>query len=287
MFGKKERKPAYEPIVEVLTPLPEENQQQSMTVTLRSGSTLALGNTQNQGKRPYQEDSYGYSNLTDAALVANKGVLAVVADGMGGLSHGKDVSMMTVSGMLEYFNAPGTLCQNGEQLFRRVREINEAVCNRFCSDGRINAGSTLVCALVNNNRLHWVCVGDSRLYLRRNGQIYQVNEDHDYLNRLLGEAVFEKEELTAPFSDPQKDVLVSCIGNRELLGDISKDGIALYPGDQLLLCSDGVYNAIPPEVINNLMQDDAQAAAEHIEAAVLAQGFRTQDNFTTIIINYN
>ncbi len=259
----------------------------SLVVDLNNGRYLKVGSAQNQGKRPYQEDNYGYSNLTDPNLIASKGVLAVLADGMGGLAHGKEVSAIAVSEMLNYFNNPNTVCTDGNQMFAHAKQINDTVCNRYCEDGRINAGSTLVCALVNNGVLHWVCVGDSRLYLRRNGQMYQVNEDHDYLNELLTEAVFEEEEVSAAFTDSKKDMLVSCIGNRDLRGDVSRDGVPLLPGDWLLLCSDGVYNALPLDAINILMDGDAQLAAESIEAAVLSQNFQTQDNFTIVILNYN
>ena len=258
----------------------------SLQVDLENGHYLKIGAAQNQGKRPYQEDSYGFSNLSDSHLIESKGVLAVLADGMGGLSNGKEVSSMAVSGMIEYFNRPESVCSCGAHIFNYVNTVNNAVCSRFNPDGSIRAGSTIVCALINKGMLHWSCAGDSRLYLKRWNHIYQINEDHDYLNKLLGEAIDDGTDFESAFTDKQKDSLVSCIGSSELSGDTSISGIYLLPGDKIMLCSDGIYNALPITAINAFLQQPAQSAADTIEFAVLANGFSTQDNLTIIIISY-
>ncbi|MBQ3149833.1 MAG: serine/threonine-protein phosphatase [Clostridia bacterium] len=259
----------------------------SPSFSLADGSVLMLGNAQHQGKRPYQEDSCGYSDLGNSELMNSKGILAVLADGMGGLANGKEVSSTLVSRLLELFNRPDTVCTGGADLYEWARRINDEICSRFCPDGSIKAGSTLVCALITGGILHWICVGDSRLYLKRNSRIYQVNEDHDYLNDLLSRAICGEISVDEAFSDPQKDVLVSCFGNEQMPRvDYSVSGFSLQSGDRLLLCSDGVYNAIPTELINQLLDKDPQTAAESIETAVLNQGFANQDNLTAIVISY-
>ncbi|MBP9988092.1 MAG: protein serine/threonine phosphatase 2C family protein [Ruminococcus sp.] len=261
-----------------------ESKESSLCITLNNGHSLKIGVAQNQGKRPYQEDSYGFSNLSNPQLIQSKGVLSVLADGMGGLSNGKQVSTMAVSGLIDYFNMPDSICSNGEQLFGQIKNVNSEVCNRFCPDGKIRAGSTLVSALIYNETLHWSCVGDSRLYLNRDGKLYQINEDHDYLNQLIEEAVMEDTDISAAFNDKQKDVLVSCIGSEKIKGDNSLNGIPLISGDRIMLCSDGIYNALPLSAINSLLNQPPQAAAENIESSVVAQGFKTQDNLTVIVL---
>ncbi len=260
----------------------------SLKIELADGSTLSLGNAQHQGRRPYQEDSYGYSELNNRYLLDNKGILAVLADGMGGLSNGKEVSSTVVSRMIEYFNTFDSVCADGLNLRRCAEHINDGICRVFCPDGSIKAGSTLVCAMIHGRFLHWLCIGDSRLYIRRKGMLYQINEDHDYLNQLLGDAIEGGISVTEAFDDPQKDVLVSCLGNAELpFADYSLSGFELKKGDKIVLCSDGIYNAIPTRLLNSLLENDPQSAAQNIQEAVLNQGFETQDNLTIIVISYN
>ena len=170
-----------------LRPMPPADQ--SLSIRLGDGSVLRMGNAQHQGRRPYQEDSCGYSNLSDAALIAQKGVLAVLADGMGGLANGKEVSTATVRGMIDFFNSYSAVCRGGSDLLRRAAQVNEEICRTYCPTGKVEAGSTLVCAQIMHGRLHWLCIGDSRMYLRRGGMLYQINEDHDYLNQLMTDAI--------------------------------------------------------------------------------------------------
>lgn len=287
MFKKKSRQNE-QTVLPVLPKTQSPEPDDSLKIRLSDGSVLALGNAQHQGRRPYQEDSCGYSDLSNDYVLSSKGILAVLADGMGGLANGKEVSGTVVSQMLEYFNSPGTICFGGEHLLTQARIINDSICRRFCPDGSIKAGSTLVCAMINNGFLNWLCIGDSRLYLRRNGMLFQVNEDHDYLNRLLGDAMNGEISVREAFDDPQKDVLVSCFGNSELpAADYSPTGVPLENGDVIVLCSDGIYNAIPTELMNQLLESNPQSAAQNIESAVLNQGFETQDNLTVIVISYN
>lgn len=260
----------------------------SLKVDLPDGSFLRFGNMQHQGRREYQEDSYGYSNLINSELIDKKGVLAVLADGMGGLANGKDVSSYTVSAMIEYFNSPETLCRNGSHLRQWAEAINKTICGRYSADGKIHAGSTIVCAMIKDGTLHWLSVGDSRIYLKRKDKLYQINEDNDYLNRLLGEAIFDETSVSSAFRDPQKDVLVSCIGNPNLSEfDFSIDGMELQSGDKILICSDGVYNALPKLMLSELLENDPHTSAQRICDSVLNQNIRTQDNFTAIVISYN
>ncbi len=284
MFGKKKRREGKKSLPETKTLW----ENISLKIPFEDGYTLCFGNAHHQGKRPYQEDSFGFSSLADKKLLAVKGVLAVVADGMGGLSNGKEVSSAVVSSLLDYFNNPDTVCKSGEELLELTRRINERICERFCPDGQIKAGSTLVSALVNKGFLHWLCIGDSRIYLKRNDMLYQLNEDHDYLNSLLDDAFRGKTSYEDAFCDPQKDVLVSCIGNSELLeADYSINGLKLEKGDVIALCSDGIYNAISKETFKKLLTADAQLSAQSVETEVLRQNFQNQDNLTIIVISVN
>lgn len=257
-----------------------------ITVSIPGGSVV-LGNAQHQGARPYQEDSFGFSDISPH-VTESKGILAVVADGMGGLANGKEVSSTIVTAMLEFFNSDQSVCRSGEDLKKAAAAFNERICDTYCKSGKVEAGSTLVAALVNNGYLHWLCIGDSRLYLKRRGRMYQINEDHDFLNQLLDDVVQGRRSYASADSDPQKDSLVGCIGKRELDSyDYSKRGYRLMDGDSLVLCSDGVYNALTPEEFSQSITEDAMGSCENIIRLVYSKHYQNQDNNTVVIMSYH
>ena len=267
--------------------LPQIPSAESFVISVDIGcGTVSLGNAQHQGARPYQEDSFGFSAINGNG-VTSKGLLAVLADGMGGLKNGKAVSSDTVSGLLNWFNSDNVFCRGGEDLKNVVSRINQHVCDVYYSDGKVSAGSTVVAAYVNNGILHWICVGDSRLYLKRDDKLYQINEDHDYLNQLLADVIDGTLYLNEAFADKRKDALVGCIGNRELeCFDYSKQGFRLRDGDILVLCSDGVYNALSHSEFNMCITHDAMGSSQDIIDRIAAKGYPTQDNNTIILITY-
>jgi len=252
-----------------------------------TGMRLQIGNAQHQGQRDYQEDSFGMSDMRPEAL-SQKGFLAVLADGMGGLSNGKEISQKAISTILEWFNSPTTRCENAETMKKFVADMNSRLCSAFGNSGRLKSGTTLVMALVKDGFLHWLCVGDSRLYLKRGGKLYQVNEDHDYLNQLLDDVIDGRLTMAKAFGDRQKDSLAACIGKSDLsMFDYSKNGFALQDGDTLLLCSDGVYNALGHDELAQNIAGNPMADAERIKNLVQAKRVPHQDNNTLIIVTYN
>ncbi len=259
---------------------------QSLTVELDSGVNIHVGNAQHRGARPYQEDSCGFSALT-ADAINEKGILAVLADGMGGLENGKAVSEKTVAEFVGWFNE-NSCCDGGVDLKLFAEQLNEAICREFCPDGRITSGTTLVCAMVKNGELHWLCIGDSRLYLKRGARMYQINEDHDYLNMLLSDVLSGAMTMEEALSEPQKDSLVGCIGKCDLTSfEYSRKGLKLEDGDKIVLCSDGVYNGISYEAFNNFLESEPQTAAEKIAREVIKSKNPCQDNLTVMVMGYS
>jgi len=256
-----------------------------VTAKIREG-VVCIGNAQHQGARSYQEDSFGFSDISESAS-SKKGVLAVLADGMGGLKNGKAVSDAVVSTLLEWFDSERSVCSSGTDLKNAVSAINQKICDIYCKDGKVESGSTIVSALINNGFLHWLCIGDSRLYLKRNQHIYQINEDHDFLNQMLSEVISGEKTLGEAYSNKQKDSLVGCIGKRDLDSfDYSKKGYRLEDGDILILCSDGIYNALSHSELNMNISTDAMTSCENIIKLVASKNLPNQDNNTIIIISY-
>ena len=253
---------------------------------LPGGHSVVLGSTLKQGKREYQEDSCGFSELSDGSFALNNGILAVLSDGMGGLANGKEVSSFTVGAMIGAFNEAPRSFVDGQSLRQAAETINEAVCRKFSPDGKITAGATLVAALLRGSTMHWMSIGDSRIYLKRGGRLYQINEDHDFLNRLLDGVINGAVTEEDAFGNAQKDALVGCIGNPVFISDQSSRALTLFSGDIILLCSDGIYNALSTEEINDLLTPETQRAADRMARAVEAYQYAYQDNYTAIIISF-
>ena len=131
-------------------------------------------------------------------------------------------------------------------------------------------------------------VGDSRIYLVRNGQMYALNEDHDYLNCLLDKHINGECSLKTALADPQKDSLASFIGCQKLKVDISRSAFMLKDNDALLLCSDGVYNSLSEcEMLRHVMANDAHNACDKIVESIVCKSKFSQDNLSVMLVKFH
>lgn len=244
-----------------------------------------IGNTHHIGRRNNQQDSFAISNVSEPEYYEEKGVFAVVADGMGGLSHGEDISAIVASSMLRYFNETPMEEDTGIRLLHMLTFANDQV-NQYLYDGEKDlAGSTVVSVIIKNQELYWLSVGDSRIYLIRNKTVLQLNREHIYQVDLdekasLGEISYDEAK-----NDPQRSALTSYIG----MGTIEKIDrnirpLMLAPQDRLLLMSDGIFGALSDEEILSAMNMQPMESAARIEQMILEKNLLNQDNFTGVII---
>lgn len=254
----------------------------NMTIKGSSVARVYIGNSQNQGMRPYQEDSFGFTELSDAA-VAGMGFMAIVADGMGGLNDSKQISSYAVDFMKENFGRyDGTM-----SVSVWLEEVLQAM-NTSASDMDTGGGSTFAAVLCRRDGVYWCNVGDSRIYLVRNGRFCQITEDEDYFTNLLDEVLKNEMYYEDAEDNVQKSALTQYIGSgRWLAAEVSQRALVPESGDVILICSDGVYNALADEEIADILQKKLpQAAAYEIESAVLDKGYANQDNFTSVVLKF-
>lgn len=242
---------------------------------------VAFGCLNNQGARNYQEDSFGFSSI-EPAEVKRQGFTAVVADGMGGLSGGAQISGYAVSAFLEmqknrYQNVPVNL-----YLAQSLRTINNSVVSSGMKGGTTCAA--VICLPVG---LYWCTAGDSRIYLARDGKLTALNEDTDYLNRLIEQVISGELSYEEAGNDEKKDALAQYIGYKgEINPDVNPKPFTPGIGDKILICSDGVYNALPAAELLEALESPASEAADLIEKKVLSKGYPNQDNFTAIVLEF-
>lgn len=228
------------------------------------------------GTRAEQQDA---AEVTDGA---GADFLAVLADGMGGMLMGRECAEKAVSAFVEAFAARRPDEGAAYGLMRAAVRTNDVVVRWAEERGVLEGtGCTLACAAVEDRRLHWVSVGDSRIYLFRRGRLTQLNEDHNLRTRLARTG--EPAELYASLN---LAALTSFIGVRRLTEiDFSDVPIALAPGDSVLLCSDGLYGSLGAGEICGILSSGADGAASALVEAVAAKGLERQDNATAVVVS--
>jgi protein phosphatase len=248
---------------------------------------ISLGNAFHIGSRETQQDNFCISNIFDPEVRKTKGVLGIVADGMGGLADGAEISSIVTRTMLQYFNENDSSGKAESDLLSMLNAANENV-NKFLSSSSDKGGSTVVAVLIRGDMLSWVAVGDSRIYLVRNGTVIQINREHTYAVELDEKAAAGEMSWDEALSHPKRSALTGYLGS----GDLEKIDRSLRPmqlqeGDRILLMSDGVFGNLTDEEISNVMFYEPQESAMKLQELTLAKLNPYQDNLTALIFKFN
>ncbi len=209
----------------------------------------------------------------------------MVADGMGGKVNGGESSKLAVSVFLRSYMAKqaNEIVQNA--LLTALQEASSAVIGLANEVGEENVGTTLVAAVIHGGTLNWVAVGDSRLYLTRNGKLTQLTEDHVLAIELDRDAANGKMSREEAEDHPERLALTSYLGLNPLeLIDKNPEPFFLLPKDQLLLCSDGLYSGLEAEEVTSLYDRNPQSTAEELVSRVLDKKRFGQDNLTVAVL---
>ncbi len=248
------------------------------SVEVRGLGTVSAGCVQHQGAREYQEDSVGFTPVDGDPM---DGFLAVVADGMGGMASGSFVSGWTVRRMLE-----AEIGSGHTPVYQQLTEAARRISGEIAAGGS-RGGSTMAAVFLDRSGVHICSVGDSRVYLQRGGVLTQLTEDGDYMNVLLGRVINGELTMAQAAEDSEKDSLTQFMGGGvNIQPDVNVIPIRPEAGDRLLICSDGVYNALSDKTLMQSLTLTAAGAAEDILGRVLARGFSNQDNLTAAVLEF-
>ncbi len=261
--------------------------EQEVAAFTTSSIKLVPLNCQHIGARERQEDAFAFSDLSDSDFVENNGVLAVVADGMGGLAKGDRASQVAVSIFLREYSHKENSDSIDKFLRRTINIANYAVFDIALDDNEqeIGLGTTLVAVAVHEGRMHWVSIGDSLIYLYREDQLKQLNKEHIYANQL--EADVENGLITRKEAEthPERSYLTSYLGMPELHEiDCNSEPVDLKQGDAILLCSDGLTNTLSGKEIKKVLKQSSENAAEELVNKALNKKKRHQDNITVLVL---
>ena len=251
------------------------------------------------GSREIYEDRLAVTQLTTRSGLEL--TVALVADGVGGANRGERAAQLAVDRVLHYLVEEGSSQTVPELLQHAFMAANEAVCAEAVQlDG---GNTTLAAAVVHNGRLYIANVGDSRIYLCRNGKLNQLTLDHTFAEVMpqLG-----KMSAAAAAANPRADVLVRYVGsgprfaadlgfyvetkNPKVAEKRGRQGLLLKPGDSVLLCSDGLVKTAvsgqpfttTEEIIRVLQTQEGDKAARSLVSFAL--GRNVDDNVSVALL---
>lgn len=266
-------------------------QKNNKSSPFRENIGIVPGNAQHIGDREEQEDAFGFSDIEDPDILETCGVLAALADGMGGLFKGKEASTFAVRTMIETFTNKSLNEPIVDALKRSLLISNNEVLNiaqKLKIEGQV--GTTFLGVVIFKDKLHWISVGDSRLYHYRNGSLKQLTTDHIYAKELQEEVAARKMTEDEALNHPQREFLTSYLGIPELKDmNLNEEPYILEPNDLVVLCSDGLYKTLVSEEITEVLKShclNPQEACEALVDKVIKKGQKYQDNVTIAILQY-
>lgn len=272
-----------------LTVRPQYNDDiENYVIKTAEGLGLHIGKIHSMGRRDNQQDSFAYSDVENEAVIKEKGILLIVADGMGGLANGAEVSSLIAVSMLQYFDHFMKGDNMAEELKNMVLYANDEV-NKYLGEEQLGkCGSTLVATLVKNHQIYWISVGDSSIFLCHDSHIERINPLHNYAQDLkemvLRGEISEEEAAT----HPKRATLTSFIGAGTITHiSQNEEPIMLSSGDRLILASDGVFGTVSTEEMEDMMHYDVEEAALKLKYLIESKNKRKQDNYTAIIMEEN
>jgi PPM family protein phosphatase len=237
-------------------------------------------------KRETNEDNF---------LVDKKLSLFVVADGMGGHASGEVASQMAVHELRNAVDAGRDAIERfgkgereaQEQILSVLEHAVETACQAIYQKGQAEPekrgmGTTTSALLIAGDRGFIAHVGDSRIYMLRAGQVIQLTEDHSLVNELIRRGRVTKENFdTSPYK-AYKNAVTRAVGVYETVQGDTFD-FEILPGDQFLLCSDGLHTYLnDARIVDSLKGDDVKALPKRFIDLANAGG--GHDNITAIVV---
>jgi protein phosphatase len=230
--------------------------------------------------RELNEDSYRLVIPEETEEHPRKGLLVVVADGMGGHQAGEVASGLAVDIVSrEYMSGNGAAA---ECLEKALQAANREIFEQSSSRQSLGGMGTTCSALALLPGEAWAAhVGDSRIYLVRGDAIYRMTEDHSAVMDLVKKGVLSAEQARR---HADRNVLLRAVGHHETLEvDVWPVPFPVKPGDCFVLCSDGLHDPVDDMEIKDAVSrlEPQEACAELVRLARERGGY---DNITVVVV---
>lgn len=224
-------------------------------------------------RRSENQDAYGYG-------VSSQSALFLVCDGMGGARGGATASALAVTHILRNAFHNGSV--DAESLRIAIAGSNAVIYGRSQEDPNLfGMGTTVASVLVSENQVVVAHVGDSRVYLLREGQLTQLTRDHTLVQELVDTGTINESEAA---HHPIAHMLTRSLGPTEIIGvEVKSLDFSLKGGERFLICSDGLYNHVGPDKVKELM---SQGTPETITQSLITHALDGggSDNVTALVV---
>jgi len=207
----------------------------------------------------------------------------MVADGMGGHAAGEVASQTAVNSAADFdFDLSDPLLSLRQLTFK----INQEIINKSQQNpDYMGMGTTFAAVIIQNNKLYYVNLGDSRIYLynRKEETLKKISEDHSLVADLLRKGKINEEEA---FNHPKKNIVTQALGLDDEL-DLDTGQFEISKDDYILLCTDGLTDMIRKNKIEAVFREyyEAEKITEQLLAEALASG--GLDNITVLVAGFN
>ena len=232
-------------------------------------------------QRRTNEDSNSFLKPKDRETRARKGILAIVADGMGGHAGGKMASRLAVEtiGRAYYAGAKN----ESTALVDAMQAANQRIYTTARLDERFaGMGTTCTALLICDDRAHVAHVGDSRLYLIREREIYLMSEDHSVVMNLYRQGLVSLESVRCHH---ERNVILRALGSRPKVEVTTwSKPFPVCAGDRFILCSDGLSDLVTDdEICAAALTDKPASACESLVELARERG--GSDNITVGLVS--
>lgn len=212
--------------------------------------------------------------------VRNEKLTLSVCDGMGGQELGEKASLIAVETLDKYIKQEKVL--SVETLNAYIQEANKIICDLMQRESK-RIGSTMTLLQFSGESVMAANIGDSRIYLLRKGELFQLSQDHTVVERMVRMGMISKEEavnhpkrhqITQNLGIFPEEMLIEPTVNREICVEI---------GDKFLLCSDGLTDMLTDMQIKSILserEEPVELARKLVQSAVDAGG---KDNVTIVL----
>lgn len=232
------------------------------------------------GGRTSNQDRMGYCFTRDALLL-------LLADGMGGHSHGELAASMAMQVMGGLFQAQARpMVDDPSRFLEDLVFAAHHALHRYRAEHRLpdTPRTTIVACIVQHGEAHWAHCGDSRLYWLRSGRILARTVDHSHVERLVALGRLSPAER---LFHPDRNKLYNCVGAPTLPRVEKAPPVRLKSGDQILLCSDGLWSSIPEhELAYRLSARSLDVAVPELVRAAAIAGGKNGDNVTALALTW-
>lgn len=263
-----------------------QNKSQVGQASLTILPTLTIGAESDVGKKRAKhpnQDAIGLFSETpvESSEVLKKGMLFVVADGMGWPAGGEEASQIAVETTMQAYYASADKPDIKRRLEQSIQAANIQIYQRG-HEGKSSweMGSTIVAAVIQDSQLVVAHVGDSRAYLFRQAQLKQLTTDHTLAQGLLNLGLITAKEVP---HHPRRHILSRSLGHEETVS-IEMQTCTLQEGDVILLCSNGLSDVLcEPEISDVLHSQQAHQAAHRL--VEIANEHGGPDNISVIVLH--